>query len=90
MKAFAALDAPLLPASGKAAAWAMQTSDPYGHRPLVLDGAIVGDLVVGHHSTSFYSVRPDLRVLDARSFRSEAELMAAITALLAPVAAEPA
>jgi hypothetical protein len=64
--------------------------DTYGYRPLLLDGAVVGDLVVSQHSISFYSVRAELSALDSRSFRSEAEAMAAITALLAPLAPEPA
>lgn len=42
--------------------------------PLVVDDQVVGDVVIGTHSTSFYSVRRELRDLDGRTFRDMSEL----------------
>lgn len=44
------------------------------HLPLVVDDQVVGDLVIGAHSASFYSVRRELRDLDGRTFRNVGEV----------------
>jgi hypothetical protein len=54
------------------------------HLPLVLQGVVVGDLVVAPHGVTFFTVRGDLRHCDGRSYRTADEAAAAVAEELRP------
>lgn len=55
------------------------------HRPVVIDGQRLGDLISCEHRFRFYSTDPDLQDLDGHAFDAVADAMAAVKRALATV-----